>query len=154
MITYEYRISMDSIMTNNGVAEDVMVTSEAAKILQLLPRGAKYMGFEHLGLVSLNKSYVIKFEHPFFKEDIKIELDYALVAWANDMPDEYGHSISQDKILVGIKYINPDGTMRFPYMPRHREEIKALTVCLHSWQHYKGIREEYEFCVYCNDKKS
>jgi hypothetical protein len=82
-------------------------------LYSILPKGSERSEVIETQTDGLINRYQIIFEHPFFEDGSKVEMDLVRIAWKE--PGAGGiERVYEDSILIGVRYFNPDGSKRFP----------------------------------------
>jgi hypothetical protein len=93
-----------------GFFESAQIEHRRDLLLSLMPQGTEMIEVVKMAPMNLSVEVQLVFEHPFFKDGSKIELDQARVVWL--LPDE---RIGQGNIVTGVRYTGPDGRSLLEY---------------------------------------
>lgn len=86
---------------------DSIVQKRISLLDSILPREYTYLHMEENTTNNgIAKVYRLIFEHPFFEDGSKIELDLVRIRWKADKENE---CLVEDSVLIGVKYTDPDG---------------------------------------------
>jgi hypothetical protein len=110
-----FRISLASTLVGSKTSQE-RIEDEVNLILSVMPKGTKFVSAEEIGMMDLSVPYVLKFHHPLFEGGTKIELDFARDVYFLDTPDDSGETVKTVNILLGMKYIKPDGTPKYSHV--------------------------------------
>jgi hypothetical protein len=108
-ISYIHRISLSSYLIKKNFNLEQILHDRIDLLLKILPEGAEYHSMTELPITTIYRDTSLLFEHPYFPDGSKIELDYKYDYWAK--PNDGG--LGDVHFLTGIRYLDSEGKPLF-----------------------------------------